>query len=274
MGISFTTTVDWPTSKGVYGIFCKETNKWYIGHTFGRNGMKGRWYTHRNKLENNRHPNRYLQASFNKYGATNFSFVVLEIVEDISVILKKEAYYIFEYRANEREFGFNLDLPGDTKILKSEETIAKIKRALANKGQHRGPLTEKTKVKISKAHIGLKLPKEAIEARLETIKDKPLVDLVCASCLAHFKAKFKRKIAECPRCKNKRYCKKQRANNREKIAISQKNSYLKNREYYLTKAIRKYACELSQDAPPPRVYPRGTYLRPGAEPPAGRSTYA
>jgi hypothetical protein len=43
-----TERLHWPTTPGIYGIWCLENNKYYIGHTLGKEGVKGRCSTHSN----------------------------------------------------------------------------------------------------------------------------------------------------------------------------------------------------------------------------------
>ena len=62
------------------GIYCIENtinNKKYIGSSKNVFKRKNR---HFGDLRNNIHPNKKLQASYNKYGVENFKFYVLEFL--------------------------------------------------------------------------------------------------------------------------------------------------------------------------------------------------
>lgn len=114
------------------GIYCiKNTinNLLYIGSS---KNIKSRFYDHKSCLKANRHPNHYLQNSYNKYGKENFEFVILELVEDEKNLIQKEQYYINFYLSFDRKFGFNLTKDIIRRSC-SEETRKKI--SLKNKGR-------------------------------------------------------------------------------------------------------------------------------------------
>lgn len=60
---------------GVYRISCILTDTSYIGSS-GK--MRKRREIHLNALKSKKHPNKKLQAAFNKYGEGNFTFEILE----------------------------------------------------------------------------------------------------------------------------------------------------------------------------------------------------
>lgn len=70
---------------GIYKIVNKQNNKYYIGSS---SNIEKRWYVHKTRLNNNNHPNKYLQAAWNKYGEQCFLFVIEKsnISEDILLI--------------------------------------------------------------------------------------------------------------------------------------------------------------------------------------------
>ena len=74
--------------KGVYKIINIITNKYYIGSS---NNIEDRLKTHFRELKNNRHPNKHLQSSYNKYGKDNFSTSILEECDNI---IEREQFYI------------------------------------------------------------------------------------------------------------------------------------------------------------------------------------
>lgn len=58
-------------NSGIYKITNKVNGKLYIGST---NNFSTRWRNHKHNLLKNKHCNRYLQSSVNKYGLANFEF--------------------------------------------------------------------------------------------------------------------------------------------------------------------------------------------------------
>jgi group I intron endonuclease len=62
---------------GIYLIRCETTGETYIGSS---GSIFTRWGQHTHQLQENKHVNRYLQAAWNKYGATDFVFSILELV--------------------------------------------------------------------------------------------------------------------------------------------------------------------------------------------------
>ena len=74
---------------GIYKIINKTNNHIYVGSAVD---LKGRWSTHKNRLKDNKHHSIYLQRAYNKYGADNFVF---EIIEECSKddLIKREQYY-------------------------------------------------------------------------------------------------------------------------------------------------------------------------------------
>lgn len=77
---------------GVYEILCIPTGKKYIGST--TQSFRKRLNHHICLLRLNKHKNKYLQNSFNKYGEENFKINILEIVEEKEKVLLTEQIYL------------------------------------------------------------------------------------------------------------------------------------------------------------------------------------
>lgn len=73
----------------IYTITCKENGKVYVGRTCNH---KRRKTQHLCKLSQQKHANKSLQASFNKYGVDALEFAVIESA-DSEVIKERELYY-------------------------------------------------------------------------------------------------------------------------------------------------------------------------------------
>jgi len=76
---------------GIYKIENLVNGKFYIGSSVD---ILKRWNHHSGDLNSNRHCNSYLQRAWNKYGEDNFSFEIIDIVEDKSVLFKREQYLL------------------------------------------------------------------------------------------------------------------------------------------------------------------------------------
>lgn len=73
---------------GIYKIQNKITKDCYVGST--KTSFFKRWYNHRLYLNKNKHHCQHLQNSWNKHGAANFSFEILEILKTDKDIHKIE----------------------------------------------------------------------------------------------------------------------------------------------------------------------------------------
>lgn len=71
------------------------TENCYIGSTVN---FYGRKYTHFDALRKGRHTNKHLQSSFNKHGAQNFEFIILEQVGDKTKLIEREQHYLDELK--------------------------------------------------------------------------------------------------------------------------------------------------------------------------------
>lgn len=83
------------SKRGIYRIYLEETGKSYVGSTW--KSFKSRWKQHLSKLNNNKHHSKEFQNAWNKYGSDAFLCEILEIVEDESILLEREAYFIKKY---------------------------------------------------------------------------------------------------------------------------------------------------------------------------------
>ena len=95
---------------GIYQIKNIITNKVYIGSA---KNINSRWLEHKRLLKNNNHPNKKLQASYNKHGKNNFSYEKLELIELDSLIIFEQKWLNEVLKADSdskyfRENGYNL----------------------------------------------------------------------------------------------------------------------------------------------------------------------
>jgi len=116
---------------GIYKIVNKVNGKYYVGSSC--NILGERWRKHRQLLRKNKHYNKHLQNAWNKYGETNFKFVIVQ--EDESVNLLKVEQKYLDLASSEQNKCYNLTF----------ESIGPLK------GRH---LTEEHKSKIGMASRG------------------------------------------------------------------------------------------------------------------------
>lgn len=78
---------------GVYKITNIKNNKFYIGSCSSKTFLYDRLKHHEQDLLKNRHCNKYLQRSFNKYSINDFYYEIIEICNPEECLLK-EQYWI------------------------------------------------------------------------------------------------------------------------------------------------------------------------------------
>lgn len=129
---------------GVYAIVNILTKEKYIGST--RN-LYVRIHTHQYELNRNRHDNKPLQESWNKYGSKNFKYKVIEITYDR---IDREQFYLDR---NYNLFNISKSASGRTGVKHSEETKDKLRKLNLGK-----ILSEEVKRKIGDSQRGKIIP--------------------------------------------------------------------------------------------------------------------
>lgn len=155
---------------GVYKITNKVNGKFYIGSA---TNFYHRFYTHLWGLNNNKHYNKYLQKSWNKYGESSFKFEALATCPQ-EYLLKLEQWFIDNLKPS-----YNLSkIAGSMKgHVKSEE--AKLKQRLKILGTKQTKehiqkrfenrvfiITDEIRKNMSLAHKGKKRSKQSIEKQI------------------------------------------------------------------------------------------------------------
>jgi group I intron endonuclease len=150
---------------GIYKITCTANGKIYIGSAIN---LRLRRNQHYSALNVNKHCNKYLQRTYNKYGKNDFKYEVLECCNP-DILIEREQYYLDtllfaqEYLRKEnnkfRKAGFNLcPVAGKTLlgVRKSKETRKRM--SLARKGEkhynYGKSLTDEHKANMSKSLVG------------------------------------------------------------------------------------------------------------------------
>jgi hypothetical protein len=89
----------------IYAIINTVTGKIYIGSAVD---TQRRWYIHRWDLERGAHHSIYLQRAWQKHGHSAFNFRLIEIIEDASLLLTREQYWIEHYHSSDFNYGYNM----------------------------------------------------------------------------------------------------------------------------------------------------------------------
>ena len=98
-------------SQGIYKITNKINNKCYIGKS---QNIEERWKQHLYDYKNNRYPNKPLYKAFLKYGILNFSFQIIENIQNYTTEKgsKRQKYWI-KYYNSFGSTGYNATEGGD-----------------------------------------------------------------------------------------------------------------------------------------------------------------
>lgn len=133
----------------IYKIKNKITNQCYIGvDSYYPKRIK----QHQSRLRNNKHRNKHLQASYNKYGIENFSFELLESCSTREIMLNKEIQYIKYFKSLEKGFNHTIGGEGSVGYKHSKESLLKM-------SSWKRIITDDWKNNISKATKGVKKKK-------------------------------------------------------------------------------------------------------------------
>lgn len=123
---------------GIYAIKNPINNKIYVGSTVN---LRDRKCAHFRQLLLGIHPNPYLQADYNKHnGIETYEFSVLELVEDVNFLLKREQFYIDQYFDNQDKC-FNICKIAGSQLGMKHTEESKKKTSLALKGRKISPNT-------------------------------------------------------------------------------------------------------------------------------------
>jgi len=147
-------------NSGVYEIVNLTNGKRYVGSALN---LKGRKRDHWRYLREGNHHNRYLQRSWNKYGADAFVFRVLHILYPESLIVIEQGEIDTKSEYNIRKWA-----DSNTGLRWSAETRAK--QSAAQKGKKR---SAESVAKTSAANKGQKRTAEQRERISAAVRGKP-----------------------------------------------------------------------------------------------------
>lgn len=167
---------------GIYAIEHAESGTLYIGQSVN---IYQRFKKHKFELRSQTHGNSKLQNAWNKYGETAFNFVILEQVDDPTLLYEREAFWV-----NQSKRVYNLTLVDETgmRLIKSDEERERIRAALlginhsderranisrGRKGVKTGMSSEEHRRHLSEANKGQDTSK-AVEASAAARRGKAL----------------------------------------------------------------------------------------------------
>ena len=131
--------------------------KIYVGSSIN---LRDRRKQHFTMLRCKRHPNRYLQNTFNNHGEHNFEFKVFKLIENKKDLIEQEQCLMDKTKCTDRKYGYNIAPRAQSNLGEryTEETKRKMSKDRIGKF-----VSEETKQKISKSKKGHKKSKETRE---------------------------------------------------------------------------------------------------------------
>lgn len=152
-------------NSGIYKIINTVNNKVYIGSS---SRLHQRFIKHKNDLDGNRHINKHLQSSYNKYGRSSFIFEIIEVCNK-SLFLEKEQFYCDLYDSNCKTKGYNKRLIVESNRGYSFKMPNSAKEVLRKQGVEKGK-TEEFKKFMSDLHKGKQVSAETRKKSSESHK--------------------------------------------------------------------------------------------------------
>jgi group I intron endonuclease len=128
-------------ASGIYKIICRSNGKSYIGSAIN---FTKRWWAHKHDLNAKQHVNIHLQRAWNKYGASNFEFSVIETIDDPNCLLIAEQRWL-----DTSDNLFNICLVAGSSLGRVASAETKHKMSIARQGK---VFTEDTRKKIGEAN--------------------------------------------------------------------------------------------------------------------------
>lgn len=139
---------------GIYRIVNKTNGKYYIGSSDNITGVSGRWMEHINRLKANQHDNSYLQRAWNKYGETDFEFIIIEEVPKHELLIVEQRY-LEQAKSEHHKQCYNLSFHASGGGFVGHKHTQKSKRQMSQKLKGR-VVSDETRQKLSNSLVGRK----------------------------------------------------------------------------------------------------------------------
>jgi len=156
---------------GIYYIRNKINNKLYVGQS---QNIYNEWICcHRTRLRNNKHFNKYLQRSWNKYGEDNFEHGIITIENNIDILGDLEIYWIKELHSHKTEWGYNLSWGGESIMRGLHQTDdAKRKISIATSGSNNPFYGKKHTEETKELMRGRVMPEDERKRRMKPLSEE------------------------------------------------------------------------------------------------------
>lgn len=138
-------TYFWKTS-GIYKITNMVNGKVYIGSA---SDLGHRWSCHLSLVKMKTHPNVHLRRAIEKHGLEQFTFEVVEIVQDKSALIEREQFWIDGCRAKGELYNIALSAGSTRGVIPSPESIERQRKKMMGK-KH----SLETRARMSRALMG------------------------------------------------------------------------------------------------------------------------
>lgn len=112
---------------GIYMIKNLVNNKVYIGKSIN---IYARIWEHIHRLNKGISDSPHLQNSWTKYSSENFEYSVLEVLDDVVEIAKRELFWMTVLNTLDKNYGYNLRSDSDSQMIVHESTRKKISSRL------------------------------------------------------------------------------------------------------------------------------------------------
>lgn len=148
-------------ASGIYRIRNIHSGKCYVGSAVN---IEARWRVHKHDLNHGAHHSVSLQRAWSKHGSVSFVFEVIETVDDTTLLLEREQYYLSSnFTPDGKQRGYNISpSAGNCKGVKhTPEMVQKLKDR---------EITPEWRANMSKAHKGKKPSDSDRKKRSESLK--------------------------------------------------------------------------------------------------------